>query len=156
MSYADWCWACDARTDDPGPDCEDCGAPYWPYSVSRVQLADGPGVYIVQAACGMHKIGMSKKSMVDRVRSLDRQTPGGVTVRASLPHAGYRVEAWLHDAFACTRDRGWAAHCEGLPNATEWFWPEPALEALIAGQLFLHLLEPEVIDPMMKHEREAA
>lgn len=139
------CWACDELVD--GRHCSECGAPEWSgYVVSGG--CNRPGVYVVESAVGLFKIGMSHRNVSRRVGELVGMACRGAVLGAvaSLPGAGYPVESWLHRAFADTRDRSWA-HAEVLPCSTEWFWPTPALRALIAGEAFVDGLTPE-FDPL--------
>lgn len=104
----------------------------------------GAGVYVLESDSGMVKIGVSG-TVATRVRTLTQQAARAGTscwLLCCLPDAGMDVERWLHSAFGETRDRSWA-RAECLPNATEWFWPTPALADLAVGWDFVEKIAPE-------------
>lgn len=140
-----WCWACDEYVPDAHR-CVYCGAPPWGGNVVS-EVVDGQAVYIVESDCGLAKIGMSRKGAAGRVAQIaaDAARYGSQCwAVACLPGADYDVEHWLHGVLVETCDPGWARN-EGLPHPSEWFWPTPALRALIYDEPFVSRLEPERI-----------
>lgn len=145
-SACPWCWACGERA--PLRLCEFCDAPPWAGTVVGNPV-DSAGVYLIAAACGLWKIGLSNRSVAARTDDLIRQARGrgeAVGFRGCLPGADWAVEQWLHAVLAGSRDRSWAL-AERLPNHTEWFWPTPALDALLANEFVVYSLEPEFWAP---------
>lgn len=124
-----WCWACDAPV-DVDASCAECGAPWWAAAVVTATHPANGGVYVVRDSCGMVKIGVTV-AFAGRLRELGSD----LELLCTLPGAGRDVERWLHQRFADVRDRS-GAEAEYLPNPTEWFWPTPALYALVAGEPF--------------------
>lgn len=133
MSYlwgaTGYCWACLDGRGARWAYCAECGAPPW---TDR----QGPsGVYIIQAPCGLNKIGWSRKNVYARIATLSGRRRNFIT-RALLLGANAQVEHWLHGVFAETRDKA-TAYAEGLPCPTEWFWPSPSIDRLAAGLEFI-------------------
>lgn len=120
------CWACA----DPAPEnrtCPYCGAPPW-------TRTGGPdGVYVIRAECGLVKVGYSKVGVYARVHAIEKECGEPLEILSVLWGADTRVERWLQQVFADTRDRR-AAEDHGLAFPTEWFWPTPALDRLAAGR----------------------
>lgn len=124
------CWACDDGYVEHGR-CDECYAPSW-----TPRRNSSGGVYILQAKCGLVKIGMSRVSLAGRIATLKQQAHGPLKVLAVLPGAGINIERWLHRMFLDIRDIP-AAIEEGLPHPTEWFWPSPSMNRLAAGDVFI-------------------
>lgn len=126
------CWACGIY--QPRElSCAECDAPPW-------MDTSGPGgVYIVQAECGLVKIGLSKKNVRVRVFQLAREAEKRghrLELLDVLWGATWHVERWLHTVFLDVRDIP-AALEAGLPNHTEWFWSTPALDRLSTSVEFM-------------------
>lgn len=119
------CWACSEPRDVWLP-CGACAAPSW-----QPREREG-GVYVVRSeSTGMVKIGVSAQ-LDTRFASFGP----GFALLGVLWGADVRVERWLHQTFAALRDQA-AAQVHGLPGQTEWFRPNPALERLAAGVVFM-------------------
>jgi hypothetical protein len=127
------CWACDEGSIQFEGRCDDCGAPWWNYDDEQQDR----GVYIVQAECGLVKIGVATRGVWRRIRTLQRKSAEPIEVCGILWGANIYVELWLHRRLAEGCDPKWAADC-GLPHASEWFWPTPSLRQLVVGETFLH------------------
>jgi hypothetical protein len=145
---SDFCWACDEgrwhhRGSEP---CEWCSAPWWNGAVCASY--NGPGVYVVGSSVGLCKIGMSGVHVSGRARGViseARKRGYDGEILCVLPGAtSSRIERWLHQVFWETRDKSWANTVEDLPFHTEWFWPTPALHALVAGEAFAERIAPEL------------
>jgi hypothetical protein len=124
------CWACAYDCDQFGT-CPDCGAPSWPTQ----REATTRGVYILQAECGLVKIGISG-TVARRITALRRKADERLDVLTVLWGASIYVEIWLHGRFTETCDESFA-EAHGLPNHTEWFWPTPALRRLAEDREFI-------------------
>ena len=118
------CWACAVPT-YLHSGCPDCGAPPW------TQTHGPDGVYVIQALCGLTKVGYSTK-VAQRVHAIALESRQSLTTLAVLWGASMHVEKWLHSVLEDTRDRN-AARDHGLAYQTEWFWPTPALRRLATG-----------------------
>ena len=132
MSLFEHCWACDYEPLVPEPACEYCGAP--------VCISDGrPSVYVLAAACGLWKVGISVNvpARLKQLRSEAWRGSRDFQLLVVVPGAGREVERWLHSLLRDVRDPGWA-RAEGLPSHTEWFWPTPTLRRMVAGLEFVH------------------
>jgi hypothetical protein len=143
--HSDFCWACDRYVAHLYREntCRTCGAPPWGGTVIP-EHHGGTGVYILAAECGLWKVGYSQSAQ-RRVLSIIQQAAYyDVRVRyvACLAGADRTIEQWLHKTFAQTHDAH-SATAECLPHPTEWFWPDPGLNALARGDCLAYFFQPE-------------
>lgn len=149
------CWACGERS--AGQDCGTCRAPRVENRWSR-WLCDGPGVYVVSLEdttevsdglryADLFKIGLATTSISGRVYDLERWVGYfGLEIHCCMPMPDverreiFRVERWLHQAFATENVSRLAKHLH-LPAHTEWFLRLPALAELANGRKFYDLLD---------------
>jgi hypothetical protein len=103
----------------------------------------------------MAKIGVSKRDAYARAQEVIKRglAEGAViAVDGVVLGATYEVEQWLHRFFGDVRDIN-TARDEQLPHPSEWFWPTPALELMLDGEPFAHLLDPRMVGPALDPRR---